>query len=255
MVLLVLVPIHLSCLINAGHHVQIVVDDACTCTGLLPLLMVFAAVSCTILRLLSLTFLIPLFQFAERSLFFFAIAGAISLLSIDVDLVFATTTPLTAGIPGIFARWLRYSVCFRGTRSMAELPRAMGVVRNPLVLTLLSGLEWLCYHSADHCIGLAPGICDGIAERGVENTRITSIPNACDIELFHPPIFGHAKYPELIPLFPHPLPPDSFVAAFTGAHGLANGLIRSWMLLPRFNAGDATTFICCSLVMVAASLP
>ena len=101
---------------------------------------------------------------------------------------------------------------------------SQGVVRNPLVLAALSGLEWLSYHSADACIGLAPGICEGISERGISTSRIASIPNACDLELFHPQRQGEAKQPELIAGLPQRIPPGSFVAAFTGAHGLANGL-------------------------------
>jgi len=143
----------------------------------------------------------------------------------DADLVFATTTPLTAGIPGIAARWLRGTPFVFEVRDLwPELPRAMGVVRNPLVLAALSALEWLSYHSADACIGLAPGICEGIAERGIAAGRITNIPNACDLELFQPLQQGETKQPELIAGLPQPLAPGSFVAAFTGAHGLANGL-------------------------------
>ena len=146
-------------------------------------------------------------------------------LSSDADLVFATTTPLTAGIPGIAARWLRGTPFVFEVRDLwPELPRAMGVVRNPLVLAALSALEWITYHSTDACIGLAPGICEGIAERGIAAGRITSIPNACDLELFQPLSHGETKQPELIVGLPQPLPPGSFMAAFTGAHGLANGL-------------------------------
>lgn len=143
----------------------------------------------------------------------------------DADLIFATTTPLTAGIPGIFARWMRGTPFVFEVRDLwPELPRAMGVVRNPAVLAVLSTLEWLSYHSADACIGLAPGICEGIAERGIQPNRITSIPNSCDLDLFLPLPPNKIKQPHLIDGLISPLPLGSFVAAFTGAHGLANGL-------------------------------
>ena len=143
----------------------------------------------------------------------------------DADLIFATTTPLTAGIPGIFARWVRGTPFVFEVRDLwPELPRAMGVVRNPAVLAVLSTLEWLSYHSADACIGLAPGICEGIAERGIQPSRITSIPNACDLDLFVPLSPDNIKQPHLIDGLPYSLPAGCFVAAFTGAHGLANGL-------------------------------
>lgn len=143
----------------------------------------------------------------------------------DVDLVFATTTPLTAGIPGIAVRWIRGTPFVFEVRDLwPELPRAMGVVRNPFVLASLSALEWLSYHSADACVGLAPGICEGIADRGISPSCITNIPNACDLELFQPQPLGLAKKPQLIDGLNHRLSSSTFLAAFTGAHGLANGL-------------------------------
>ena len=48
-------------------------------------------------------------SFVKRSWLFiqFAFRSILVALTKKYDLVFATTTPLTAGIPGIFARWLR----------------------------------------------------------------------------------------------------------------------------------------------------
>ncbi len=161
----------------------------------------------------------------ERAMVFFRYSWQSLLLVLrsDADLVFATTTPLTAGIPGIVARWLRGTPFVFEVRDLwPELPRAMGVLRNPFVLSALSALEWLSYHSADACIGLAPGICEGIAERGVLPSRITNIPNACDLDLFHPLPSGEIKQPEKIAGLS--LDPGSLVVAFTGAHGICNGL-------------------------------
>jgi glycosyltransferase involved in cell wall biosynthesis len=127
------------------------------------------------------------------------------------DLVFATSTPLTAGIPGIAARWLRGRRFVFEVRDLwPELPRAMGVVRNPIVLWGMSLLEWCSYHSAHACIGLAPGIVDGIARRGVDRSRIHMIPNAADLDLFSPP---DSRNP----------PTMGMTAVFTGALGAANG--------------------------------
>ena len=166
-------------------------------------------------------------NFLRRSVAFFRFSWRSLLLSMraEADLIFATTTPLTVGIPGIAARWLRgVPFVFEVRDLWPELPRAMGVIRNPFVLASLSALEWLSYHSADACIGLAPGICEGIAQRGVEASRIFSVPNSCDLELFYPPPQGEPKKPQLIEGLAKSLAPGSFVAAFTGAHGFANGL-------------------------------
>ena len=50
----------------------------------------------------------------SRSIIFlkFAFQSILIALKEDYDLVFATTTPLTTGIPGIFARWLRKKLLF-----------------------------------------------------------------------------------------------------------------------------------------------
>jgi len=132
------------------------------------------------------------------------------------DLVFATTTPLTAGIPGIFARWLRGKPFVFEVRDLwPELPRAMGVIRNPLALWALGVLEWTSYHSARRLIGLSPGIVKGIAERGIERERIALVPNGCDLDIF-------ASY--VAPWSPEGTTPSDFIALFAGTHGQANGL-------------------------------
>ncbi|WP_031571254.1 glycosyltransferase family 4 protein [Rheinheimera texasensis] len=132
------------------------------------------------------------------------------------DVVFATTTPLTAGIPGIAARWLRGKLFVFEVRDLwPELPKAMGVIRNPLVLAGLSALEWLSYRSAHRCIGLSPGIVDGIARRGVARDKICAVPNGCDLGLFAD---------KSSPWRPEGVLDSDLMAVFAGTHGVANGL-------------------------------
>lgn len=137
-------------------------------------------------------------------------------LSEEYDLLFATTTPLTAGIPGIVARPIRRKPFVFEVRDLwPELPKAMGVISNPLLLKAMSILEWMSYHSADRCIGLAPGISEGIARRGIAWERIETIPNGCDIDLL---AGGDA------PWRPRGVSDRDLMAVFTGTHGKANGL-------------------------------
>lgn len=141
----------------------------------------------------------------------FALRSAWIAISEPCDLIFATSTPLTAGIPGIVGKVLRRRRFVFEVRDLwPELPRAMGVIRSPLILGAMSILEWCCYRSADRCIGLAPGIVDGIAKRGIPHSRIDLIPNAADVELFKPGN-GRSSGPRIR-------------AVFTGTHGIANGL-------------------------------
>jgi glycosyltransferase involved in cell wall biosynthesis len=137
-------------------------------------------------------------------------------LTQNYDVLFATTTPLTAGIPGIFARWLRGKPFVFEVRDLwPELPKAMGVIKNPVILFAMSCLEWVSYRSAHRCIGLAPGIAEGIAKRGVSKDKIRAIPNGCDLSIFE-------NYDQ--PWRPAGVRQDDLMAVFTGTHGMANGL-------------------------------
>lgn len=131
------------------------------------------------------------------------------------DLVFATTTPLTAGIPAIVATWVRRKPFVFEVRDLwPELPRAMGVITNPVVLATMSLLELLSYRSARRCVALAPGIARGIACRGIREERIATIPNGCDLDIFR----------TTSPWRPAGVNDEDLLAIFTGTHGVANGL-------------------------------
>ncbi len=156
--------------------------------------------------------------FVRRSWLFlwFALVSVGFALRERCDCVFATSTPLTAGIPGIFARWLRRKPFVFEVRDLwPELPRAMGVITNPIVLSAMSLLEWVSYRSADRCIGLAPGIVEGITRRGVPPRRVAMIPNGCDLSLF-----GN----QLKAWRPEGVANEDLLAVYCGTHGIANGL-------------------------------
>lgn len=156
--------------------------------------------------------------FAQRvSLFLsFAYKSVKVAMTEKYDLIFATTTPLTASIPGIAAKWLRRKPFVFEVRDLwPELPKAMGVIKNPIILWLMSVLEWVSYHSADRLIGLSPGIVDGIVSRGIDREKVATIPNGCDLDIFAIEPDGWR---------PESVAKTDLMAIFTGTHGLANGL-------------------------------
>ncbi|MEI8185762.1 MAG: glycosyltransferase family 4 protein [Chlorobiaceae bacterium] len=158
-------------------------------------------------------------SFLKRSWIFFLYSWRSVLLALQekYDLIFASSTPLTSGIPGIVARYFRRKPFVFEVRDLfPELPKTMGMITNPIVLGALGGLEWLSYHSAVGCIGLSPGIIQGIANRGVSTERIEMVPNGCDLELFKSGI-GKGVIPEGVR-------EEDFIAVFTGAHGIPSGL-------------------------------
>lgn len=158
-------------------------------------------------------------SFLKRSVTFlrFALRSVKVAFTSDYDVLFATSTPLTAGIPGIAASYLRKKPFVFEVRDLwPELPREMGVITNPLVLKGMDVLEWLSYRAATRCIGLSPGIVEGIRRRGRKDQEVMMIPNGCDLDFFHPDAGEKMR--------PKGVPESDFLAVFSGAHGIANGL-------------------------------
>ena len=147
----------------------------------------------------------------------FSLRATWAALRLDYDLLLATSTPLTVGLPALAAKILRRKKFIFEVRDLwPELPRAMGVIKNPFVLWALDWFETRCYSNADACIGLSPGIVEGILRKKPER-RTVLIPNGCDLELFGS---GASETPVML----DGIGPDDFVAIFCGAHGRANGL-------------------------------
>jgi glycosyltransferase involved in cell wall biosynthesis len=138
------------------------------------------------------------------------------------DLLFATSTPLTAGVPGIAMRLLkrRRKFVFEVRDLWPELPKAMGVITNPLVLAGLSLLEKACYTAMHAGVALSPGIEQGMRRRAGARKPIALVPNGCDLDMFAHGTGGESS--AAAP--PEGFPRDGLRCAFIGAHGIANGL-------------------------------
>ncbi len=174
----------------------------------------------------------------DRTLIFlkFSFSATMVALRERYDLVFCTSTPLTIALPGILSKWIRRKPFVFEVRDLwPELPKAMKVITNPLVLGLMSALEFVAYRSADACIALAPGIAEGIERKGGQKGDIHLIPNGCDLKLFDSSIGDRWR--------PKELKGKGFIAIFTGAHGVANGLdavLDTGVELKRRNRMDIT---------------
>lgn len=135
------------------------------------------------------------------------------------DVVFATSTPLTIGIPGVLlARRLRVPLVFEVRDLWPEAPIGMGVLKNPVVIRLARALERWIYRNARHVIALSPGMAGGVQRGGVVAEHISTIPNASDVELFTP---EHRDRAHLEPWGVG----SEFVAIHAGSMGAANGLM------------------------------
>jgi len=120
-----------------------------------------------------------------RAFLRFAVASARRAAALDGDVVFATSTPLTIALPGIYAAWRRNRPMVFEVRDMwPEVPIALGALRNPVLIWAARSLEKLAYSYSVHIVALAPGMGEDIVATGVNPAKVTIIPNGCDLDVF-----------------------------------------------------------------------
>lgn len=155
----------------------------------------------------------------------FARAATTVVKGIDADLVFATSTPLTVGIPGMKgAQHLGVPFVFEVRDLWPDVPIAIGELKNPLLQWYARRLEHRIYRAASHIIALSPGMQQGIERTGYPADRISMIPNGCDLDLFRPLEKPREQALADARLAGLPLEANTANFVFSGAHGKANGL-------------------------------
>lgn len=135
------------------------------------------------------------------------------------DVVFATSTPLTVGIPGwIAAALTRTPFVFEVRDLWPEAAIQMGALkRSGLLARAAKALERFLYRRAAAVIALSPGMVEGVIAEGIEPAKVHMIPNCSDLDLFHP----GDKDPDLVERFDLG---GRFVVGYTGAIGPSNAL-------------------------------
>lgn len=152
-----------------------------------------------------------------RTFIKYALAGSSYALKEEYDIIFCSSTPLTASIPGILASRIRKKKFIFEVRDLwPELPKEMGVIKNPVILKLMDWLETLAYRSATNLVALAPGIKKGI-ESKVPKKNVKLIPNGCDFDIFENFDMTDFELPVCVQ-------EGDLLAVYAGTHGIANGL-------------------------------
>ena len=137
----------------------------------------------------------------------------------NVDLVFASSVPLTIGFPALLLKRFKKIPYFFEVRNLwPEVPIQMGALKNKLVRNLAIWFEKTIYNNALHIISLSPGITQGIMRHNIPSSRISMIPNMSKIDYF-----GN-RPPDVNILNKIGLKKDSFKVIYFGAMGMANSL-------------------------------
>ncbi len=138
----------------------------------------------------------------------------------DVDVVFGTSTPLTVGLPTrIGAALKRVPYVFEVRDLWPEDLVAAGRMKEGPALRFWEWLEAFSYGKAHKILLVSKGFHDRMLERGFEPDRLETLVLGGDASLFRD------LKPNTDFLAQHGLA-DKYVAAFTGAHGDANGLFQ-----------------------------
>ncbi len=146
-------------------------------------------------------------------------ASIILLKQKNVDLVIATSTPLTVGVPALLARrFKKIPYLFEVRDLWPEFPIQMGALKNPVLRKLALSLEKRIYKKAWHIVALSPGMADGVEKVLGHSENITMIPNMAKVDKFWRREKNDAIRKEL------GLKHNSFKIVHFGAMGIANGL-------------------------------
>lgn len=135
----------------------------------------------------------------------------------DVDLVIATSTPLTVGYPALrIKRQLKIPYVFEVRDLWPEVPIQMGALKNPIVQRVARWFEKKIYMNASHVVALSPGMQDGVVQY-IPREKTSMIPNMAKIDEFWP------RQPETGLAESLGLNPQSFKVIHFGSLGIANG--------------------------------
>jgi glycosyltransferase involved in cell wall biosynthesis len=141
----------------------------------------------------------------------------------DADVVFATSTPLTTGVPGTLARWLRgVPFVFEVRDIWPETAVQVGALKNPVLRWAASAAERIFYRAASRIVAVSHRMGERIRRGlGPAGDKVTVIHLGTDV-----PHFSGAA-PDLAWRRAHALD-GKFVAVYAGAHGRVNAL--GWVL-------------------------
>lgn len=137
----------------------------------------------------------------------------------DIDIVYATSTPLTVGYIAMRIKSSKgWPYVFEVRDLWPEFPIQIGAIKNPLVIKVLRALEKRIYQRAEHVVALSPGMQEGVIAAGTPKEKTTMIPNMSKPDKFYP----HAPNLEIVKKYNLDL--NKFNVVHFGSMGRANGL-------------------------------
>jgi glycosyltransferase involved in cell wall biosynthesis len=159
-------------------------------------------------------------SFRRRILNFLSYAAQAMLTALkvpDVDLVYASSTPLTTGMAGgVVSLFKRVPFYFEVRDLWPESAVVAGVLKNRTLVRLIEVVERALYRRAEKVIALTEGIRAGVIAKGKDADDVLLVPNGMDDWM----VDVHGITPADFPFDPA----QHFICTYVGAHGRWNKL-------------------------------
>ncbi len=133
----------------------------------------------------------------------------------QVDIIFATSTPLTIGFPAVLlAKLKRIKLIFEVRDVWPDIPIELGYIKNKYIIRILKAYELWIYSNSKHIIVLSKGMYDNLVSKGINSKKITIIENMANLYMFNQNRVTKREF-EI---------EDKFVCIHPGTMGHVNGL-------------------------------
>ena len=162
-------------------------------------------------------------------------------LSLEGDIIYATSTPLTVIIPGfLLSLFKKIPLIFEVRDLWPTLPIAIGALKNPFNIFMARCLEKFAYKFSSKIIALSPGMKSEIVKNGITEDKIYVIPNSCDIKNFsiknHSEENSNFRKENNIPL-------ENLLITYAGTFGKINNLFYMVNLAEKLKNNTSITFL------------
>ena len=137
----------------------------------------------------------------------------------NIDLVYATSTPLTIGYIAMRLKSAKgWPYVFEVRDLWPEFPIQIGAIKNPIAIKFLRWIERKIYEKSEHVVALSPGMQEGVIAAGTPKEKTSMIPNMSKPDKFYP----HEPDAEIVKQFDIVL--TKFNLIHFGSMNPANGL-------------------------------
>jgi glycosyltransferase involved in cell wall biosynthesis len=155
----------------------------------------------------------------------------------DADIIMGTTPPIFQAVSAWFVALIRRKPFLLEVRDLwPEFGVSMGVLKNPILITLARWLENFLYARATHILVNSPAYKEYMLGKGVSENKITYIPYGTDVDMFNPNVDGSSVRMNLGL-------ENKFVVLYAGALGQANDIDTILRAAERLNHESQIRFV------------